>query len=116
MSFLDLLDWQDRIDYGLNSSTGQQRHNFACECGGNCDLLLQSSRAEHRTNDVQAFAQDLIEVDVSSATGDATNENDPAPRRHRFKAGSEIRTSIQIENDVKSAAAGYVFGKDRKSL
>ena len=114
MSILDLLEWEDRIDYWLNCFLRQQRHNFLCECGGDCDLLLQRSRAEHRTDDVKTFAQDLIEIDICLTAGNPTDKNDPAPQRHCFEAGGEIRTSIQIKYDVESAAACHVLGKSRK--
>ena len=69
MSILDLLQREDGIDHRLNSSLGQQRHNFFCEYGSDCDLLVQRARAKHRTDDMETFAQDLIEVDVSLTAG-----------------------------------------------
>src|ERR1043165_5427724 len=56
MSILDLLEREDRVDYGLNTSLLEQRHNFFCECVGDDDLLLQRSRAEHCADDVQTLS------------------------------------------------------------
>src|SRR6185436_4588357 len=103
MSVLDLLDREDGIDHRLNGFVGQQWSYFARECVGNCDLLFHRSRAEYRTDDVETFAQDLIEIDVSLTAGNSTDENDPAPLPHCFETGGEIRTAIQIENNIKSA-------------
>ena len=58
--------------------------------------------------------QDLMKIDISLTAGDSADENDPASQRHCFEAGGEIRTSIQIKYDVKSAAAGHALGKIRK--
>ena len=61
MSILDLLDWKDRIDHRLNTSLGQQRHNFCRECACDCDLLRQRSRAKNGTDDMKTLAEDLKE-------------------------------------------------------
>lgn len=114
MCILDLSEWELRIDYWLNSSTGQQWSNFPFECRGSSDLLVQRSRTHHRSDYMETFAEYLIEVDLSLATGDATDENEPSPRCHRFEAGGEVRTSIQVEDDVKAAVAGHALGKSRK--
>ena len=114
MSILALVEMEDGIDHWLNRSLRQQWYNFFCECGCDCDLLLQRSRAKHSTGDMEAFAQDLIEVDISLTAGNATDEDDPAPERHSFEAGGEIRTSIQIKNDVKAVTVGDVVRKAKK--
>ena len=114
MSILDLFEREHGIDHWLNSSTRQQRHNFSGECRGDCDLLLQRSRAEHRTNDMETFAEYLIQVDISLTAGDSADKDDPSSQRCGFEAGGEIRTTIQIEDNVKSAAGSHAFGKSRK--
>ena len=67
MSLLTLVEMENGIDHWLNRSLRQQWYNFFCECGGDRDLLLQGSRAKHSTDDMETFAQDLIEVDISLA-------------------------------------------------
>ena len=114
MSFLDLLDWEDGIYHGLNSFLGQQRHNFSRECGGDGDLLIERSRAQDRTYDVETFAQDLIEIDLSLTTCHSTDKDDPAPQCCGFEARGEIRTAIQIEYNVESSVAGHAPGKSSK--
>src|SRR6476619_5194044 len=111
MRILDLLECEDRINHGLNSSGGQQRHNFTCEGSRSCDLFLERSSAQHGANDVETFAQYLIEIDISFTAGDATDEDNPSFQRHRFEARGEVWTSIQIEHDVKSMAVSRVLGK-----
>ena len=116
MSVLDLLEWEDGVDDWLHSSLGQQRHNFSCEVGGDGDLLLERSCAQHSTDNVKTFAQDLVEIDLRLTTCHSTDEYDPGPQRCGFEAGREIRTAIQIEHDIKSAAASHAFRKSRKLL
>ena len=41
MSIGDLLEWENGIDYGLDTSIGQQWNNFLSEARGNRDLLRQ---------------------------------------------------------------------------
>src|SRR5215213_2440870 len=114
MGILDLVEREYGIDNRLNSSLGQQRHDFSFEGGGDCNLFLQRSRAQDRANDMETFAEYLIEVDVSLTACNSTDEDDPAPQRHCFETGSEVWTTIQIENDIKSAA-GHAPRKIRKS-
>src|SRR5262245_31393001 len=114
MGVLDLVEREDGIDHWLNCSIGQQRYNLSCEGGGDCDLLLQRARAKDCTDDVETFAEDLVEVDFSLTTCHSTDEDEPAAQRHCFEAGGEIWTTSQIENDVKSAA-GHALGKTRES-
>ena len=114
MGVLDLFEREDGIDHWLNCFLGQQRHNFSCECAGDCDLLLKRSRTKHRADDVKTFAEDLIEVDICLTTRHSADENEPATQRHCFETGSEIRSSIQIEYDIKSVA-GYIPGKSSKT-
>src|SRR6476646_460024 len=109
MSVLYLLEWEHRIDHRLNTSVRQQRHDFTRERIRRCDLLLERSRAHHRTDDVKTFAQDLVKRDVSFTAGHATNQDEPATKRHRFETRREIRTTIQIENNVESVATGRVL-------
>ena len=116
MSILDLFEWEHGIDYGFDTVVGQQRHDFSCKRSGNRNLLLQRSRAKHRADDVKTFAEDLVQIDMSLPTGNSTDENDSPSQRHRLETRGEIRTTIQIEYDVKPAAAGHTFGKIRKPL
>src|ERR1043165_6997182 len=114
MSILDFLKCKDRIDHGLHCSFGQSRHNLRRECIRSCDLLLQGSRTHHRADDVKTFAENLIKVNVSLTTGDSADEDDPALQCHRFETGGEIRTTIQIEYDIKATTAGYIPRKSQK--
>ena len=94
MSLGDLLEWEDGIDYGLNTSIGQQRHNFLSERGGNCDLLFQRACAQDGSDDMKTFSQDLVEVDLGFTSGDSADEDDAATQRHRFEARGEVWTTI----------------------
>ena len=114
MAVLDLFEREDGIDHRLNCSLGQQRHNFSCECAGDCDLLLKRSRTKHRADDVKTFAENLVEVDICLTTRHSADQNEPATQRHRFETGSEIRSSIQIEYDIKSAPS-YIPGKSSQT-
>ena len=114
MGVLDLFERKDGIDHWLNCSLGQQRHNFSCECAGDCDLLLKRSRTKHRADDVKTFAEDLIEIDIRLTTRHSADENEPATQRHCFETSGEIRSSIQIEYDIKSAPS-YIPGKSSKT-
>src|SRR4051794_26993603 len=73
MSILDLVELKDRVYHGLHCFLGQQRYNLVRECAGGCDLFLQRSRAHHRADDVETFAQNLIEIDIRLTAGDATD-------------------------------------------
>ena len=86
MSILDLLEREDGMDYWLNTSLAQQRPNFPCECVGSRDLLLHRSRAHNRTDDMETFAQDLIEIDISLTAGNPTDENEVLRRSTMFIA------------------------------
>src|SRR5689334_6691138 len=110
MRILDLFERVNRIDDWLNTSLLQKRHNFSCEGGGDFDLLLQRSRAQDRTDDMKTFAEDLIQIDTGPTARNSTYENDATLQRHRFEAGGEVWTTIQIKHDVKSAFS-YRRGK-----
>ena len=113
MSILNPVERKNGIDYWFDSSLAQQRHNLVRKCRSDRDLLFQRSRAEHCTDDVKTFAQDVVEIDFGLTSGDSTDENDPASQSHRFKTRGEIWTSVQIENNVKSAI-GRLLRKSSK--
>ena len=114
MSILDLFQWEHGIDDGFNCSLDHQRQNFLCERGGDGDLLLQRSRAQHGSNYVETFAKDVIEIDLGLTTSDTTDQNEPSFDRHRREAGGEIRTTCQIEHNVKPATASNALAKSCK--
>ena len=111
MSILDLFERENGVDYGLDSSVTHQRQDFLSERCGNGDLLFQRSRAQHRSDYVKAFAKDLIEIDISLTTGDATDKDQPSFHRHRNETRGEIWTTRQIEHDIKPTAAGQLLPK-----
>jgi hypothetical protein len=41
MSIRGLLEWEDGIDYGLNTSIGEQWNNWLSEARGDRDLLRE---------------------------------------------------------------------------
>jgi len=48
------------------------------------------------------LSSEKTQVYLSLATGDSTDEDDPVLQRHRFEAGVDVWTTIQIEDDIES--------------
>jgi hypothetical protein len=58
---------------------------------------------------VKTLPKNLIEVYLSLATGDSTDEDDPALQRHRFEAGVDVWTTIQIEDDIEATTSVTLY-------
>ena len=64
---------------------------------------------------MKTLPKNLIEVYLSLATGNSTDDDDPGLQRHRFEAGVDVWTTIQIEDGIESTTIRHALTKFSES-